>query len=124
MESFSFGDSPEMADELLALVLSGRKKATSWAASLGPQGDEVGKRSVIKDGKGRPRAVIETIELTRRRFSEVDESFAHDEGEGDLSLEYWRKEHQRYFTQEGTFSEDMEVYCARFRSIEVLRTDE
>ena len=27
-ERFSFGDSPEMADELLALVLAGKKTAT------------------------------------------------------------------------------------------------
>jgi uncharacterized protein YhfF len=36
MESFSVGDSPAMADELAALVLSGVKTATYWAASEGP----------------------------------------------------------------------------------------
>jgi uncharacterized protein YhfF len=33
LESFSFGDSPELADELLELVLVGKKTATCWAAS-------------------------------------------------------------------------------------------
>jgi uncharacterized protein YhfF len=33
LESFAFGDSPALADELLALVLAGKKTATCWAAS-------------------------------------------------------------------------------------------
>lgn len=120
MRSFSFGDSPEMADELLNLVLSGQKTATSWAVAHGTQENGVGHRSTILDSKGRQRVVIETTELTRKLFSNVDDSFAHDEGEGDLSLEYWRKEHERYFKAEGTFSPSMEVYCQRFKVIEVL----
>ncbi len=37
LEQFSFGDSPELADELAKLVLAGKKRATCWAASDGPQ---------------------------------------------------------------------------------------
>ena len=34
---WSFGDSPELADALLALVREGRKTATCWAAAqMGP----------------------------------------------------------------------------------------
>ena len=121
MKSFSFGDNPAMADELLDLVLQGRKIATSWATVHGVlEGEEVGQRMIIKDSTGKPRVIIETTELTRHPFNEVDESFAHDEGEGDLSLEYWRKEHKAYFTREGMFSEDMNVCCQRFRVVEVL----
>jgi uncharacterized protein YhfF len=120
MDSFSFGDSPELADELLALVLDGKKTATTWAAIEGLKGTEIGKRWIVKDGKGTPRAVIETIELTKRYFSDVDESMAHDEGEGDQTLEYWRGAHTRYFTRLGQFAPDMEVYCERFKLIEVI----
>ena len=121
MESFSFGDSPEMANELLDLVIQGRKTATSWAAVHGVlDGEKVGGRMIIKDGKGNPRVVIETTELTRRKFSEVDETFARDEGEGDLSLEYYKKAHEDFFKREGIFSEEMEVYCQRFRVVEIL----
>jgi uncharacterized protein YhfF len=95
LESFSFGDSPELADELLELVLIGRKTATRWAASEGDKGVEVGKRWIVKDGQGRPRAVLETVEITRRRFEEVDEGFAFDEGEGDRSLAWWRSAHTK-----------------------------
>ena len=126
LESFSFGDSSALADELLELVLMGKKTATCWAASEGDKGVvEVGKRSIVKDGPGRPRAVIETVELTRRRFEDVDAAFAYDEGEGegDRSLAYWRRAHTKYFTRQGTFSVGMDVYCERFRLIEILERE-
>ena len=70
LESFAFGDSPALADELLELVLAAKKTATCWAASEGDKGVEVGKRWIVKDGQGRPRAILETVEVERRRFEE------------------------------------------------------
>jgi hypothetical protein len=61
LESFSFGDSPALADELAALVLAGTKTATCSAVSDGAS-TEVGKRMVLS-GSGKPLAVIETVEL-------------------------------------------------------------
>ena len=75
---------------------------------------------VVLDGAGLPRAVIETVELRRLRFQEVDAAFAHDEGEGDLTLAYWRKAHRTYFTRKGQFAEDMLLWCERFRVVEIL----
>ena len=117
LETFSFGDTPALADELAALVLAGKKTATCWAASEGLLTD-VGKRMVVLSGSGRPLAVVETVELTQCRFGEVDAAFAHDEGEGDRSLAYWRSAHRTYFTRLGRFAEDMTLYCERFRIIE------
>jgi uncharacterized protein YhfF len=119
LQSFAFGDSPELADELLELVLIGKKTATCWAASEGDKRVAVGKRWIVEDGQGRPSAVLEAVELTRRRFGEVDVAF--DEGEGNRSLRDWRRAHTNYFTQLGEFSPDMELYCERFRLIEVLK---
>ena len=121
LESFSFGDSPDLADELLELVLIGKKTATCWAAAEGDKGVETGKRWIVKDGHGRPRAVLETVELTRRGFGDVDPAFAFEEGEGDRSLKYWRRAHTDYFTQRGEFTETMDLYCERFRLVEILR---
>jgi uncharacterized protein YhfF len=121
MESFSFGDNSELADELLALVLEGKKTATTWAAVEGLKGVKLGKRWIVKDGAGTPRAVIETTEVTKKLFSEVDESIGYAEGEGDRTLEYWRKAHTDYFTRLGQFDPDMEVYCERFKLIEILK---
>jgi uncharacterized protein YhfF len=79
----------------------------------------VGRRDVVLDGLGQPAAVIETVELTVRRFDEVDAAFAEQEGEGPL--EEWRKGHEAYFRRNGGFSLDMELLCERFRVVEVLK---
>ena len=100
LEQFSFGDSPALADELAELALAGKKRATCWAASEGPK-TEAGKRWVVLDGSGGPVAVIETVELTQRRFDEVDEAFAFDEGEDTRTLSSWRKAHRNYFERQG-----------------------
>ena len=33
LETFAFGDSPEMADRLLGFVIAGSKRATCWPAA-------------------------------------------------------------------------------------------
>ena len=123
LERFSFGDNPKLADELLELVLIRKKTATCWAASEGEKGVAVGKRWIVNDGQGRASAIVETVELTRRRFGGVDAAFAHDEGEGDRSLDDWRRMHTAYFGRRGEFSPDMELYCERFRLVEVLKRE-
>ena len=104
LETFSFGDHPALADELVRLVLEGKKRATCWAVSEGLKGAAVGKPMVALDGENRPRVVLNTTELTQRRFDQVNEAFAYDEGEGDRSLAYWRVAHTRYFTRAGLFA--------------------
>ena len=122
--AFAFGDTPEMADGLLALVLEGKKTATCSALSEyeaeGEPIDRVGERGVVLDGRGRPACAIETCEVAIKRFDEIDAAFAYDEGEGDRSLAYWRGEHERFFRKYGLFSEDMLLVCYRFRLIEIL----
>ena len=122
--TFSFGDSPAMSDELLGLVLTGKKTATCGALRDYSAGGEampvIGRRDVVLDGQGRRAAVIETIEVTIRRFDEVDQDFARDEGEGDRTLADWREGHQSFFERNGGFSPDMQLICERFRLVEVL----
>jgi uncharacterized protein YhfF len=122
LESFSFGDSPALADELSILVLDGVKTATCWAAVDG-QLTEVGKRMAMLDGSGVARAVLETMGLSLRRFNEVDATFAFDEGEGDRSLKFWRNAHRTYFGRRGQFAENMLLYCQRFRIVERIHTE-
>jgi len=122
--AFAFGDSPALADELLALVLVGRKTATCAAVRDYSQNDGekpvVGRKDVVLDGAGRPAAVIETVEVVVRRFDEVDADFARDEGEGAATLAQWRLDHEAYFSRNGGFSPDMELMCERFRLVEIL----
>ena len=76
--------------------------------------------SVVTDFDGNPQCVIQTTEIRRLPFNEVDAQFAFDEGEGDQSLEYWREVHRNYFTREcrefnAEFNELMLIDCERFR---------
>ena len=119
LRSFAFGDGPALADELLELVLKGVKTATCSTEDE-PNTSTPGERWIVRDGRGTPRCVIETLEVSYRRFGEVDAAFAHDEGEGDRSLAYWREAHRRYFGRLGKFSEDMMLMCERFRLVKVL----
>lgn len=123
-QTFAFGDTPQMADELLALVLTGVKTATCGALRDFPEDSaarpQVGRRDVVLDGKGRRAAVIETVEVTVCRFDEIDEQFAADEGEGLRTLAAWRECHQAYFERNGGFAPDMELLCERFRLVEII----
>ena len=125
-EAWAFGDGPEMADRLGELVLAGRKTATCealWEVEAeGGQMARPGEKSIVLGGGGEPLCVVETMEVEVRRFDEVDEAFARDEGEGDLSLAYWREAHRRFFTRTlpeigHRFSEDMPLVCERFRVV-------
>jgi len=122
----SWGDNPALADELGALIVQGIKTATcaavwSWEAEGNPIPKD-GYLTLALDGRGEPLCVVETYEITFRKYNEVDADFARAEGEGDLSLEYWREAHKRYFTRVlakigKEFSEDMPLVCERFRVI-------
>ena len=119
LRSFGFGDGPELADELLDLVIKGVKTATCSTEDE-PNTSTPGERWIVLDGRGQARCVIESTEVTYRRYNEVDAAFACDEGEGDRSLAYWRSAHRNYFGRQGKFSEDMMLMCERFRLVEVF----
>lgn len=121
-----FGDNPALADELVALVLEGKKTATcsalwEWEAE-GNQTPQPGAFWVVLDGRGAPLCITETVEVTQRRYDEVDADFAHAEGEGDRSLAYWRDAHRRFFSRTLSaigkeFATDMPLVCERFRVV-------
>jgi len=118
---FTFGDSRELCDRLLALVRSGAKTASCGALRDFEAGEDmpvVGRRDIALDWDGRPALMIETTEVTIRPFREVPEDFALAEGEG--SFEDWRRGHIEFFTRNGGFDPEMELVCERFRLVEVL----
>ena len=121
-----FGDGPELADRLGSLVLAGVKTATcsalwEWEAAGDPL-PQAGLLTVVLGGEGRPRGIIETLEVRVVPFDQVDGEFAREEGEGDRSLDYWRRAHWNYFQR--TLSRlglapapDMPLVCERFRLV-------
>ena len=100
--AWSFGAGPEDANTLLALVLAGTKTGTASAmASFEAEGEPLpraGDLSIILDGRGEPRALIVTTEVSVCRFEQVDAEHAAAEGEGDRSLAHWRAVHAKFFT--------------------------
>ena len=62
--------------------------------------------------------MVKTTELTKRRFDEVDEAFARDEGGGDLWLNFWRAAHTQYFARSGRFAPEMMLWCESFELVE------
>ncbi len=125
-EVFCFGDSEALADELAALVLAGKKRATAgslWALEAENKAPPCpGDLSIVTSWSGEPKCIIRTQSVEVVKFSEVTAQFAAAEGEGDGSLDFWRAAHSAYFGRECarlglTFSEGMPVVCERFEVV-------
>lgn len=125
IECFHFELTKELANSLLAMVLSGQKQAT--ASSLyafemrGERLPQTGDYSIVTDWEGNPRCVIETTAVTLLPFKEMTYELCKREGEDD-TLESWRDGHSRFFTEEGKqlgyhFSEDMPVVFEDFKVV-------
>ncbi|MBB5690406.1 uncharacterized protein YhfF [Roseomonas alkaliterrae] len=99
-----FGGGPPLADELLALVLAGRKRATAMlerdVTVKGEPAPRIGGHVVVVDGQARPRAVFRTVEVRHGPLDSVDDAFAWDEGEGDRTRAGWLDAHRRHFAQQ------------------------
>lgn len=121
-----FGDSVELADELLALILDGPKRATAGAYDeylhSGAAVPIAGTYSIALDGRGAPRAVLRTTEVRIGPLSSVDDRFAWDEGEGDRTRTSWLRAHhaffERYLPTVGLeFSPDLPTVFERFELV-------
>ena len=126
VDAWSFGDNPELADELLKLVLAGKKTGTSTLTiELERKGEKmprVGDYNVILECKGKPAGIIRTTSVAINPFSEVEETFAYSEGEDDHTLRSWRREHWKYWTRVGqklgfAMKEDLLVICENFELV-------
>lgn len=120
-ETFTFGDSRELCDWLLSLIRQGKKTATCGSLAIFETEamPVVGRRDIALDWDGRPALVIETVEVTQRRFCDVDADFALAEGE-DETLESWQAQHRAYFERNGGWDPEMMLVCERFRLVEDL----
>lgn len=118
-----FGNSSEMAEKLLELVIEGKKRATAgltWENEKKPEEAPIlNGYSVITDFDGNPKCVIQTTDIQIVPFNEVDAEFAFAEGEGDQSLDYWRAEHWEFFSTACLEigrepNQEMPVCCEKF----------
>lgn len=129
IEAFAFGSGGFMADRLLALVLQGKKTATcsskaAWGNSPLPRPGDL---SIVLDGRGQARCVIETQSVHLIALNEVKWELAHLEGE-DETLDSWRVKHRAYFQEEAAregraFQEDMPLVFETFKTIYIKPED-
>ena len=123
-ECFAFGDSPEMVDELLALVLTGKKTATVSVVLEDEQTPSVGDLSLVLDGRGNPACVIKTVYLDTVKFCDLTWNMVKLEGE-DENFEQWKSGNIRYWTRDAarrgyTFTNQTPITFERFEVVEVL----
>ena len=124
-EAFHFELTEKWANELLRLVLEGKKRATSSSLTCYElEGESVpapGDLSIVTDWAGEPHCVIETTQVDILPFRDMTFALCRLEGEDD-SLDSWRCSHIHFFTAEGqeagyVFTEDMPVIFEQFRVI-------
>ncbi len=100
--AFSFGDCAREADRLCSLVLWGAKTAVSGyepvyrAENVGLP--RPGQLSILCDGGGLPRALLQTREVRTVPFAQVTPEIAAAEGESDLRQ--WVLDHEILFRKE------------------------
>ena len=125
--SFKFGDSASLCDLLVGLVREGKKTATCGALhNFTEDGEElpiIGRCDIALNWDGTPAFVIKTIAVETKRFCDVGEEFALQEGEDD-SLEGWRSSHQAFFERNGGFDETMLLVCEQFEMVENIAIDD
>ena len=121
-----FCDNEQDANECARLVLAGRKRATSpslWSfESRGEPIPQVGELHVVTNWNGEAECVIRTTAVRIVPFDQVGEEHAAAEGEGDGTLESWRRVHWDYYHREleGTGfhpRNDMPIVCEYFECV-------
>ena len=124
--SFYFCDNEKDADECAELVVKGIKQATAtslwWYEKNNETLPKVGDLYVVTNWNGYAQAVIETIKVEQIPYNQITAEFAKVEGEGDKSLEYWKRVHEAYYRREmephgDSFDENMIIVCEYFKTI-------
>ena len=122
---FYFGSHERSANDLLSLVLQGKKTATcSSVDSFRIKGEalpKLGDYCIVTDWSGEPRGVIKTINIEKMKFEDMTFDICKREGE-DENLESWQKNHIHFFKVEGeklgyTFDWTMEIIFEDFELV-------
>jgi uncharacterized protein YhfF len=100
--SAGYAGTPEITDSLLGLYLSGRKIAGSSIVedflSAGDSLPQVGNYWIYLNGLGEPSCILRTEKVVLHKFKDVSVEIAIAEGEGDLTLEYWKNVHSDLYS--------------------------
>jgi len=123
LDSWYFCDNEKDANECAELALLGIKRATTSSLTWYQQHDLSlpcsGDLNIVTNWHGDAKCIIQTKSVSIVRFNEITKSYAELEGEGDKSLEYWRRVHWDYYKRElSEFAilptHDMHLICEVF----------
>ena len=120
-EAFAFGMNAKANDELLDLVLKGKKIATTSPYFSNEEYPKIGDYSIVLDSKGIPHCIIQTVNYQILKFNEATFDLIKDEGE-DKVLDTWIYNH-RVFLREACkekgveFKDDMLIFFEHFTII-------
>lgn len=103
-EAGYFGDNETDANSLANLVAKDIKRATSHSLLSLQLREEVmpkvGDFFVVTDWKGNAKCLVRTTSVKLLPYFSIHAEHARLEGEGDKSLDYWKKVHWEYYTRE------------------------
>lgn len=107
VEGFSataLGPTRAVADELALLVGNGVKRAHATLRREFEKDLEAlpapGEHVVVLDGAGHPRAIVRNTHVELRHFDQIDDEFAFNAGEGDLTLRWWLVAHRQQWSEQ------------------------
>lgn len=127
LRGIEFGTKGDFREELNALILAGKKKATAGTLEWDYQAEgepieTVGEKLAVINSDGVHVATIQTTKVEVRRFADVPTEFALAEGEGDLSGDDFRESHLRYWTNAGVaITDDTQIVLLYFDLVEDLK---
>ena len=129
---FTMFGTPQIADELAALVCAGQKRGSAGLLeSFALDGDPLpvlGGHLVVTSATDVPVALVRTVRLDTFAFRDVPAWFAEregeDEGQGEACLASWKAGHGGFFRrecaqQDRVFDESMQVVCESFDIVDV-----
>lgn len=133
-EAWGFGCVEESdTDKLAELVLQGKKFGTASSydeyvmEDITDEIPKVGDYSVILNSKDEAVCVIKDYDVYIRPFGDVPPFHAYAEGEGNMSLEYWRNVHTSFFKEcldetDMPFNQESKIICEKF-SVEYIPSE-
>lgn len=113
---WNFGSNKKLAKKLLQLVLSGKKTATTSLYSPNKKLPKFGEFGAILDSNKKQICVIQYTKVEVKLFLEVDMGFIQKEGEGDETVEEWRKKHRKFFNLK---NDNIKVVCEEFKVVKI-----
>ncbi|TMM59219.1 ASCH domain-containing protein [Maribacter algarum] len=126
-EAWFFHNNREDANRLAALVVKGKKKASSglyaWYKEANADLPKVGTKHIITDFDGKAQAIIEIKKVDTIPFNKISEAFAEmDMGTNIKPLKKWKKAHWDFFSSALQESgekptEEMLIVCESFETI-------